>query len=100
MREMLERLDRRAAGEVVAECPVTLTKRATLETVKAADRFVVPWLGPILRLWAWGLGRFGGRVMFALAFLLLAGVACALLTLALTATGAAFGAGLLLGMAS
>jgi serine/threonine protein kinase len=75
MEEMIERLDRRAAGEVDVVCPVTLTKRMTTETVKATDRFVVPLLGPILRLWAWALGRVGPRVMFGAALALFIGIA-------------------------
>jgi hypothetical protein len=96
---MIDRLDRRAAGEVLSECPITLSKRMTFETVKAADRFVVPLLGPILRFWAWGLKTFGGRAMFALAFVLFVGVVAALLALAVSVTGAALGAGILIGVA-
>lgn len=98
--EMIERLDRRAAGDVEVECPVTLTKRMTFETVKATDRFVVPLLGPILRVWAWGIGRFGGRVMFVLAFLLFAAVLASIAALAVFATSAAMGLGILIGMSA
>jgi eukaryotic-like serine/threonine-protein kinase len=81
MQEMIDRLDRRAAGEIDVVCPVTLTKRMATESVKASDRFVVPLLGPILRAWAWALGRFGVRAMFAAALALFVSVLLAIVAM-------------------